>query len=269
MNEEKNKAPLYIIKIGGNVIDDPQALDKFLNDFSSIKEKKLLVHGGGKRATSIGNKLGIVSKYTDGRRITDGDTIDLVTMVYGGLVNKKLTALLQSKKVDAFGITGADGNLIPAVKRPVKTIDYGWVGDVEAKNIDTGKWSIFLNNGLVPVVAPLTHDGQGNMLNTNADTIAAVLAIGLASMYEVSLLYCFEKNGVLKEVNDEDSLIHQLSQNLYSDLRQKELLFAGILPKIDNAFEAVNKGVSRVVIGNSAELTSLINGEKGTQIIKQ
>ena len=257
---------LFIIKIGGNVIDDEANLNSFLDQFAFINEKKILVHGGGKIATSIGNKLDIQSQYIDGRRITDDQTIDLVTMVYGGLVNKKITALLQSKKVDAIGISGADANLIPAIKRAVKSIDYGWVGDVDAKNIDVVKWTLFIENNLVPVVAPLTHDGNGHLLNTNADSIASVLAVALSSKFEVTLLYCFEKDGVLKDVNDEKSVINHLSPELYLDLKEKKLLFEGILPKIDNAFYAKNNGVTKVIIGNSSELVGLVEGEKGTKI---
>ena len=257
---------LFIIKIGGNVIDDAQALDSFLNDFAAIKDKKILVHGGGKIATSIGDKLGIVSNYIDGRRITDDDTIDLVTMVYGGLVNKKITALLQSKNCDAIGLTGADGNLIPAQKRPVKTIDYGWVGDVESKNLDIQRWALFLKNGLVPIVAPLTHDGKGNILNTNADTIASVLSTALSEYFTVNLIFCFEKEGVLTDVQDDASVIRNLDESLYNDLKNKNKLFAGILPKIDNAFAAINNGVDKVIIGNSSKLIQLTNGEAGTII---
>ena len=257
---------LFIIKIGGNVIDDAQALDSFLNDFAAIKEKKILVHGGGKIATSIGDKLGIISNYIDGRRITDDDTIDLVTMVYGGLVNKKITAQLQSKNCDAIGLTGADFNVIPAQKRPVKTIDYGWVGDVDAAKMDLEKWTLFLENGMVPVVAPLTHDGKGNMLNTNADTIASLLSTALSEYYTVNLIFCFEKEGVLSDVQDENSAIRNLDESLYNDLKKEQKLFAGILPKIDNAFSAIKNGVEKVIIGNSAKLIQLTNGEAGTII---
>lgn len=257
---------LFIIKIGGNVIDDAQALDSFLNDFAIIKEKKILVHGGGKIATSIGDKLGIASNYIEGRRITDNDTIDLVTMVYGGLVNKKIVALLQSKDCDAIGLTGADSNLIPAQKRPVKTIDYGWVGDVDAKNLDIKKWTLFLKNGLVPVVAPLTHDEKGNMLNTNADTLASSLSTALSVNYKVNLIFCFEKDGVLSDLQDENSVIKDLNESLYNQLKKENKLFAGILPKIDNAISAINNGVNKVIIGNSSKLNQLTNGEAGTII---
>lgn len=258
------KEKLFIIKIGGNVIDDAQALDFFLNDFSAIKEKKILVHGGGKIATSIGDKLGIVSNYIDGRRITNDETIDLVTMVYGGLVNKKITSLLQSKNCDAIGLTGADANLIPAQKRLVKTIDYGWVGDVNSKNIDIKKWSLFLENGFVPVVAPLTHNGKGNILNTNADTIASLLSTSLSEIYSVDLIFCFEKEGVLTNVYNDQSVIRNLDEVLYNDLKKENKLFAGILPKIDNAFSAIKNGVNKVIIGNSSKLIQLTKGETGT-----
>lgn len=257
---------LFIIKIGGNVIDNAQALDSFLIDFAAIKEKKILIHGGGKIATSIGDKLGIVSKYVDGRRITDEVTIDLVTMVYGGLVNKKITSLLQSKGCDAIGLTGADANVIPALKRPVKNIDYGWVGDVEAKTLDIQKWSNFLDQALVPVVAPLTHDGKGNMLNTNADTIASVLSVALSEKYSVNLIFCFEKEGVLTEVENENSVIKNLDGTLYNELKKEDKLFAGIIPKIDNAFAAIHSGVNEVIIGHSSKLIQLMNGEAGTII---
>ena len=260
------KERLFVIKIGGNVIDDSNNLFAFLKEFSNIEAKKILVHGGGKIATAIGDKLGIQSKYIDGRRITDDETIDLVTMVYGGLVNKKIVASLQSIHCNAIGITGADANLLPARKRPVKEIDFGWVGDVNAKNIDANRWKLFLENGLTPVAAPLTHDNDGHMLNTNADTIASVIAVSLSSHYEVSLVFCFEKNGVLENVDDENSIIKMMNFENYLALKTSNKLFAGILPKIDNAFDAINKGVSEVVIGNSSHLSQLISGSGGTKI---
>lgn len=256
---------LFIIKIGGNVIDDPDQIIFFLSSFSKIRGKKILVHGGGKIATGIGEKLGIQSNYIDGRRITDDDTIDLVTMVYGGLVNKKLVARLQSMDCNAIGISGADADLLPARKRPVREIDFGWVGDLE-DNINSTSWKLFVENGLTPVVAPLTHDSMGHLLNTNADTIASALAINLASHYEISLIYCFEKNGVLLDINDMDSVIRNLDINKYRQLKESKSLFDGILPKIENAFEACNKGVKEVIIGNSAQLSLLINNESGTKI---
>lgn len=263
------KEQLFIIKIGGNVIDDPDQLDSFLTSFSEIENKKILVHGGGKIATSIGNKLNIESKYIDGRRITDDETIDLVTMVYGGLVNKKIVAQLQGKGCNAIGVTGADANLLPAKKRPVREIDYGWVGDLNNQDINPLNWKLFLENGLTAVVAALTHDQQGHVLNTNADTIASVIAVNLASFYEVQLVFCFEKNGVLFNVEDENSVIENINPKNYLSLKKSDKLFAGILPKIDNAFDAINKGVNEVIIGNSSHLATLIKGTGGTKISLQ
>jgi acetylglutamate kinase len=262
----ENKERLLVIKIGGNVIDDSNQLHSFLNEFSNIKTKKILVHGGGKIATRLGEKLGIQSNYIDGRRITDDETIDLVTMVYGGLVNKKIVAKLQSMYCNAIGISGADANLLPAQKRPVKEIDFGWVGDIETNKIKTETWQTLLENNLTPVVAPLTHDTKGHILNTNADTIASAIAVNLSSYYAVTLIYCFEKNGILLDVNDEHSVVKDLNEKKYQQLKETKILFAGILPKIDNAFEAINKGVQEVVIGNSAQLSLLINNESGTKI---
>jgi acetylglutamate kinase len=262
----ENKERLLVIKIGGNVIDDSNQLHSFLNEFSNIKTKKILVHGGGKIATRLGEKLGIQSNYIDGRRITDDETIDLVTMVYGGLVNKKIVAKLQSMDCNAIGISGADANLLPAKKRPVKEIDFGWVGDIETNKIKTETWQTLLENNLTPVVAPLTHDTKGHILNTNADTIASAIAVNLSSYYAVTLIYCFEKNGILLDVNDEHSVVKDLNEKKYQQLKETKILFAGILPKIDNAFEAINKGVQEVVIGNSAQLSLLINNESGTKI---
>lgn len=263
----KNKEQLLVIKIGGNVIDDSNQLNSFLSQFSKIETKKILVHGGGKIATRIGEKLGIQSKYIDGRRITDDETIDLVTMVYGGLINKKIVTRLQSVECNAVGITGADANLLPAKKRPVKETDYGWVGDIEANKIKTETWCNLLESNLTPVVAPLTHDNQGHILNTNADTIASAIAVNLSSYYAVSLIYCFEKNGVLLDVNDENSVVQTLNEKKYQQLKESNSLFAGILPKIDNAFDAINNGVQEVIIGNSAQLPLLINNESGTKFL--
>ena len=260
---------LLVIKIGGNVIDDPGKLDAFLKEFSAIDTKKILVHGGGKVATSIGNKLSIESKYIDGRRITNDETIDLVTMVYGGLVNKKIVATLQSFHCNAIGISGADANLLPAKKREVKEIDYGWVGDIEKEKINKKVWELFLENDLTPVSAPLTHDNNGHILNTNADTIASVIATGLSKIYDVSLIFCFEKNGVLLDIDNENSELPKLSFNDYDSLKKSKKLFAGILPKIDNAFDAIKGGVKEVIIGNSSQLTSLINHSGGTKIFSE
>jgi len=259
---------LFVIKIGGNVIDEKDSLQLFLHDFAGIKAKKILVHGGGKIATKIGDQLGIVSTYVNGRRITDEHTIDLVTMVYGGLVNKKIVAALQSRACNAIGLTGADANCLPATKRPVKEIDYGFTGDIDTSRLALTSWHLFLEQGLVPVVAPLTHDGHGHMLNTNADTIAASLAISLSKVYEVRLIYCFEKKGVLEEVEDNTSVIRLMDKKIYSRLVQEKRLFEGILPKIDNAFDAIDKGVKEVLIGDAKDLLRNVTKETvGTLII--
>jgi acetylglutamate kinase len=245
---------LYVIKIGGNVIDNDIGLVAFVNDFAAIKGKKILVHGGGKIATKIGDQLGIQSKYIDGRRITDEQTIDLVTMVYGGLINKKIVSLLQSYHCNAIGLTGADGNILPAKKRKVKEVDYGFVGDITNSEVQADRWQIFLAQDMVPVVAPLTHDGNGQMLNTNADTIASVISIALSTHYAVRLIYCFEKKGVLENVTDEESVIGLITKDIYRELVDGKKLFAGILPKIDNAFAAIDAGVKEVLIGHADDL---------------
>ena len=245
---------LFIIKIGGNVIDDERNLSSFLTDFAAIDGKKILVHGGGKIASQLGDKLGIESKYINGRRVTDADTIDLVTMVYGGLINKKIVAKLQSVQCNAIGLTGADANIIPATKRPVGEIDYGFVGDITSSQLAVGSLQVFLNNDLVPVVAPLTHDGKGQLLNTNADTIASALAVALSKSFNVRLVYCFEKKGVLENVDDESSVITLINKEKYKQLLQDKKLADGILPKIDNAFAAIDSGVKEVLIGDAVDL---------------
>ncbi|MBS1682652.1 MAG: acetylglutamate kinase [Bacteroidetes bacterium] len=244
---------LYIIKIGGNVLDDEKSLGKFLNDFASIQSPKILIHGGGKIATAIGDKLGIESKYVDGRRITDKPTRDLVTMVYGGLINKQITAHLQFLHCNAIGVTGADGNLIKAVKREVGKIDYGFVGDIAPENINSSFLYFLLKQNVVPVFAPLTH-AQGEMLNTNADTIASVLAIALSKHFDTRLIFCFEKPGVLRNISDENSVITNLNQALYNKLLSEGALHDGILPKLENAFSAIRSGVKEVLIGSHTHL---------------
>ena len=258
---------LLVIKIGGNIVDDEKTLSSFLQSFSSVPGKKILVHGGGKIATRIGDSLGIVSKYVEGRRITDADTIDLVTMVYGGLINKKIVAQLQSMNCNAIGLTGADANLIPAFKRPVKTIDYGFVGDVKSKEISSAQWEKLISAGLIPIVAPLTHDGEGHILNTNADTIAQELAKALSGLYDVSLIYSFEKAGVLLDANDETTVIKTIDPHAFEKLKDEQKIFAGMIPKLENAFAAVNSGVKKVIIGKAENLEDLLTGSSGTTIV--
>jgi acetylglutamate kinase len=244
---------LYVIKIGGNVLDDEQALHSFLKDFASIQAPKILVHGGGKIATKIGDQLGIESKYINGRRITDEPTRDLVTMVYGGLLNKRLTGQLQAMHCNAIGVTGADGNLIKAVKRPVRDIDYGFVGDITPNDVNSTFLYFLLKQNVVPIFAPLTH-ADGEILNTNADTIASALAISLSKHFETRLVFCFEKKGVLKNVSDENSVIRQLNESSYQQLMKDGALADGILPKLENAFAAINSGVKEVLIGDAKDL---------------
>lgn len=260
--------PLFVIKIGGNVIDNAPALERFLSDFADIKASCILVHGGGKIATRLGEQLGIASRYVQGRRITDDATIDLVTMVYGGLVNKQIVAALQARGRNAIGLTGADAGSIPAVKRPVKDIDYGWVGDIDPKRVNDTALRALLEAGLVPVMAPLTHDGNGHLLNTNADTIASALAIALSSAYRVRLIYCFEKKGVLEDISREDSVIPLINRDMHQRLLREGRLADGIIPKIDNAFAAIAAGVKEVLIGDAADLRQNVTGSvSGTLIV--
>ncbi|MBS1486850.1 MAG: acetylglutamate kinase [Bacteroidetes bacterium] len=257
---------LYIIKIGGNVLDDEKSLNHFLKDFASIQSPKILIHGGGKIATKIGDRLGIESKYIDGRRITDLATRDLVTMVYGGLLNKQITAHLQTLHCNAIGVTGADGNLIKAVKRPVGKINYGFVGDITPESVNSSFLYFLLKQNVVPVFAPLTH-ADGDILNTNADTIASVLAIALSKHFDIRLIFCFEKEGVLQDVNDETSVIRHLNGELYQQLLKSGSFHDGILPKLENALMAIRSGVKEVLIGEHTHLIANLGYEtKGTLI---
>lgn len=242
------KEPLQIIKIGGNIINNQEALAEFLLAFSKIDGKKILVHGGGKRATELAAKLGVEAKMVDGRRITDKSNLEIVTMVYAGLLNKNMTAQLQSFGSNAIGLSGADANVIRAHKREVKDLDYGFAGDVD--EINEGHIALFLENNLVPVFCAITHDKMGQLLNTNADTIASELAIAMSSKYEVSLIYIFEKNGVLRSIEDDQSVIEQINLETYKELVSAGVISEGMLPKVHNCFEGLKKGVSKVIIGN-------------------
>lgn len=248
---------LYIIKIGGNVIDNAENLQRFLADFAALDGDKILVHGGGKVATQLSATLGIEAKLVDGRRITDADTLRVVTMVYAGLINKNIVASLQALNCNAIGLTGADGNFIKAQKRPVKTIDYGFVGDIDENSINPQNIAKLLDGGFVPVFSALTHDGAGQLLNTNADTIASALAVALAKVYATTLIYCFEKRGVLKNVNDDNSLITDIDPARYEELKQQNVIAGGMLPKLDNAFSAIASGVKAVIIGHADELGNI------------
>lgn len=254
---DKTFAPLTVIKVGGAVVEDEAQLTRLINDFAAIPGRKVLVHGGGRRATKVASALGIESKMVDGRRITDADMLEVVTMVYGGLVNKNIVARLQAQGVNALGLTGADIDVIRSHKRPLKNgIDYGFVGDVDRAN---GQMlSKLIEEGITPVMAPLTHDGNGNILNTNADTIAATTAIALAPFYDVTLVYCFEKPGVLSNPDDDSSVIANITRPLFNDLVADGTIVGGMIPKIENALDAIGKGVGRVLITKADAI-----GQKG------
>jgi acetylglutamate kinase len=262
---------LYVIKIGGNIIDDDQKLVAFLKNFAAVKGLKVLVHGGGKLATKMASQLGIEQQMIDGRRITDAETLKIVTMVYAGLINKNIVAQLQGNGCNALGLCGADGNTIQSHKRGsnsplgVGGIDYGFVGDVDTVN--TILLRVLLAQQIAIVLAPITHDANGLLLNTNADTIAQEIAKALSSIYEVELIYSFEKAGVLLDVNDDASVVSTLTPTYYQELKEQERIFAGMLPKLDNAFAAINSGVSKVIIGKAEQLLELINGNSGTSIV--
>lgn len=269
MDKNKKRNELHIIKIGGNVIDNSENLHKFLKDFTALEGYKILVHGGGKVATQLSEKLGIEAKMVEGRRITDIETLRIVTMVYGGLINKNIVAQLQRFGNNAIGLTGADGNFIRAKKRPVKTIDYGFVGDIDEKSINPENIGKLLDADFTPVFCAITHDGEGQLLNTNADTIASALAVSLAGLYKTTLIYCFEKKGVLKDIDDEESLIKEIDPTHYEELKQQQIIHSGMLPKLDNAFTAINCGVESVIIGHAADLGKLKhNSSFGTRLSK-
>jgi acetylglutamate kinase len=258
------KPALHIIKVGGNIIDDEVKLNTFLSAFAQLEGYKILVHGGGKLATQLAQDLNIPQQILDGRRITDEATLKIVTMVYAGWINKKIVASLNSKKSPAIGLSGADGEAIMAHKRLHPTIDYGYVGDIDQINA-----TLFINlleKGLSLVVAPITQDSQGQLLNTNADTIAQEIAKAMSAYFDTTLIYSFEKKGVLRDVHDENTVIKTLDPTNYQALKNENLIFAGMIPKLDNAFIAITKGVSRVIIGDGMELLALIKGTTGTTI---
>lgn len=255
------KEKLTIVKVGGAVVEDELQLSQLLKDFSAIEGRKVLVHGGGRKATKMAERLGIETKMVNGRRITDAAMLEVVTMVYGGLVNKNLVAQLQANGVNALGLTGADANAILSHKRPLKDgIDYGFVGDVDAGNGEM--LSKLIEAGITPVMAPLTHDGKGHILNTNADTIASETAKALASIYDVTLIFSFEKKGVLSNPDDDDSVIPVITKEDFERYKADGTISGGMLPKIENALRAVEAGVSRVII----TLATAIDGKHGTVI---
>ena len=255
------KEQLTLIKVGGKIVEEEATLRRLLDDFAAIGGHKLLVHGGGRSATRLAERLGIESRMVDGRRITDAETLRVVTMVYGGLVNKNIVAGLQARGVNALGLTGADMNVIRSAKRPVKEVDYGYVGDVE--RVDATLLADLIARGVVPVMAPLTHDGRGNLLNTNADTIAGETAKALAPLFDVTLMYCFEKKGVLRNADNEESVIPRIDRPAFEALTADGTIAGGMIPKIENALAAVDAGVKRVNITRA----DAIDGRSGTVIL--
>jgi acetylglutamate kinase len=258
---------ITIIKIGGNVIDFPTKLDEFLQLFSKIPGKKILVHGGGVMATKFGESMGVMPEMVDGRRITDKETLDIVTMVYAGLINKQIVAKLQSLRQNAAGMSGADGNLIRSEKRPVKTIDYGYVGDIKEVNVELLEG--MLERKMVPVICAITHDKKGQLLNTNADSIASEMATNLSKKHKVNLYYCFNKAGVLIDEHNDNSIIPMINEDIYAELKKENVIHSGMIPKLDNAFAALNKGVNFVWIGKAENLLLAAKGKiSGTTIEK-
>ena len=255
------KKKITVIKVGGKIVEESESLQDLLDRFAAIEGHKVLIHGGGRSATRIAGKLGIESRMVDGRRITDAATLEVVTMVYGGLVNKNIVAGLQARGINALGLTGADCNVLRAHKRQATEVDWGFVGDVDSA--DGAMLAKLIDEGIVPIMAPLTHDGKGNLLNTNADTIASATAKALAPYFEVTLTYCFEHPGVMRRPDDAASLIPLIDSNSYRELLADGTVSGGMIPKIDNAFAALAGGVSRVIITKA----DAIDGQSGTHII--
>lgn len=258
---------LYVIKIGGNIINNEEKLSSFLKAFAAVQGKKILVHGGGKLATKLAEQMNVPQQMVEGRRITDAETLKIVTMVYAGYINKNIVAQLQANGCNAFGLSGADGNIIQAHKRVHATIDYGFAGDVDA--INSSLLQTLLQQNISLVVAPITHNKQGQLLNTNADTIAQEIAKGLSQQFDVNLVYSFEKTGVLLDADDDSSVIPEINPVSYKKLKEKNLVFAGMIPKLDNAFAALNNGVKKVIIGKAENLHQLMAGTSGTSIVNE
>lgn len=273
-----SKELLYIIKIGGNIVDDETKLASVLKQFAELftpstlpnnpfRGRGILVHGGGKLATKLAATLGVEQKMVDGRRITDAETLKIVTMVYAGYINKNIVAALQANHCNAIGLCGADGDAILAHKRKHPVLDFGFVGDVDAVN--TNLINELLQKNLAIVFAPITHDNNGQLLNTNADTIAQEIAKAMSDLYDVQLIYSFEKEGVLLNTEDDGTVISKLNQAYYKELKAKEIIYAGMLPKLDNAFAAINSGVKKVIIGKAEKLQQLFDGTAGTTIVNE
>lgn len=254
------KEHLTIIKVGGKIVENSESLNALLKDFAAVEGKKLLVHGGGRSATQMAARLGVETKMVDGRRITDEAMLEVVTMVYGGLVNKRIVAGLQALGIDAVGLTGADMNIVLSDKRKVSVVDYGWVGDV--KRVNAEAVATLIESGCCPVVAPLTHDGCGHLLNTNADTMAGEMAKAMAAHYDVTLMFCFEKPGVLADENDDSSLIPTITPAVLDDLKRRGVVSGGMIPKLDNAIACVSAGVESVVITQADRIADPYAGTK-------
>lgn len=249
---------LKIIKIGGGIIDDEVALDNFLQTFAQIKQPKILVHGGGKGASNLLRKLGIEPKMIEGRRVTDAETLAVITGLYAGNINKSIVANLQKYQCNAIGLSGADANAIQGTKRAVKTIDYGFVGDLNANSLNVELFKNLLEINLTPVCCAITHDGNGQLLNTNADTIASTIAIALAKEYDVELNFCFDKIGVLRDVNDDSTLIPSINFQHYQELKQEGVIFEGMIPKLDNSFQVIQAGVKNVCLVHADNINTEI-----------
>lgn len=257
---------INVVKIGGNVIDNPEALSAFLKDFAALEGRKILVHGGGKEATRMSEGMGIKANMIEGRRVTDAATLDIVTMVYAGLINKRIVAMLQSLGCDAVGLTGADGNVIPAKRRSPEPIDYGFVGDIDPAKVNDQFIATLLDSGCVPVFCAICHDGHGTLLNCNADTIASSVALGASRIGETRLTYCFEKPGVMTDVDDESSVIPLVTEQSFRRLKEKGIVAAGMIPKLQNALKSAAEGVAEVRICRAQDLMDI---SKGTKIIRE
>lgn len=253
---------INVVKIGGNIIDNPEALKAFLVDFAAMPGKKILVHGGGKEATRMSESMGVKANMIEGRRVTDRQTLDIVTMVYAGLINKRIVSLLQSLGCDAIGLTGADGNAIPATRRPAKPIDYGFVGDIDPMKVNASLIATLLDAGMVPVFCAICHDGEGTLLNCNADSVASAVARGAATVAPTRLTFCFEKPGVMTDVNDDNSVIPLVTAESFVALKEAGIVAAGMIPKLQNALVSAEQGVAEVRICKAEAL----NGEGGTII---
>jgi acetylglutamate kinase len=254
---------LFVVKIGGNIIDDEKQLNSFLTDFADITQPKILIHGGGKLATELSARLGIETRMISGRRITDEPTLKTVTMTYAGWINKSITAKLQSLKCNSIGLCGADAKVIPSVKRPVKEIDYGFVGDILSNEINSAFLDLLLQEGITPIIAPVSFDSSGQLLNVNADGVASSLAVSMSSLYQTTLAFCFEKKGLLKDLADENSVIDLIREKDVEELKADNTISQGMIPKVDSAFLALHRGVHQVYITHASFVKHIVVHETG------